>query len=421
MISRNASPLASISSIILSMTAMAIGSGMMFAYIPFTLSQSGFPSWVAATAVTSIAAGGVVGCLIAGPMIRRVGHARVFSCFAALILISTGIIALGIDAYGWIAARFLYGIAANGNFIVTQSWLNHASENSWRGRAMSFFYMAYVLGIGVGSFIFGYMPDGGAAVPVAAIICVAIGILPIGLTRLAAPPAPERTSIDLVATWKISPVGLIGIFASGGLSMLVQGFTPIYAADIGFGQREIAWLMFLMQLGMLGVQLPLGALSDRIDRRIVLIGTCLLISAMAFTAAINPFTGLLVLALIFAIWSGATETIYSVSHAHANDRADPDDFVTLASTMLVAWSAAAFVLPAAVTALTPSFGPQVFMYFVVVMALLTAVFVAIRLRQREAVPDEETEAFGLRTAQAPNADVYYSPDKEEEPVLSLPS
>lgn len=411
----------SIGSIIVSMTAMAIGSGMMFAYIPFTLNQAGYPSWVAATAVTSIAAGGVIGCLMAGWMIRRVGHARVFACFAAMIVMSTAVIALGIDAYSWIGSRFLYGLAASGNFIVTQSWLNHASDNSWRGRAMSFFYMAYVLGIGVGSFIFGQMPDGGANVPIASIMCVAIGILPIGLTRLDAPPAPERTSIDIKATWKISPVGLVGIFASGGLTMLVQGFTPIYASEAGLGQGDIAMLMFLMQLGMLGIQLPLGALSDRIDRRIVLAGSCVLIATMAFTASVLPFAGLMMLAFVFAIWSGATETIYSVAHAHANDRADPDDFITLASTMLVAWSAAAFILPAIVTALTPIFGPKVFMYSVVVMSLVTAVFVVIRLRLREAVPDEDTESFGLRTAQAPNAAVYYNPEEEEEPVLSLPS
>lgn len=392
----------------------------MFAYVPYTLTANEYPSWIAGSAVTAIAAGGVVGCLIAGPLIRRVGQARVFACFAALVIFSFALIAFGVDSYTWLASRFLYGLASNGNFIVTQSWLNHSSDNSWRGRAMSVFYMAYVLGMGAGSFLFGTLPDEGSMAPLVAIVFATLGILPIGLTRLETPPPPERVDINIARTWRISPVGLIGIFASGGLSMLVQGFTPIYAAGNGYGQKDVALLMFLMQLGMLAVQLPLGALSDRMDRRVVLAGTCVLVATMAFTAAISPLASLLVAAMVFAVWSGATETIYSVANAHANDRADPEDFVPLASTMLVSWSAAAFVVPAAVTALSPVFGPKTFMYAAVVMAGITAMFVIYRLTQRDAVPEAETENFELRSAQMPNAEVLV--DLSEPDVdLSLSS
>ncbi|MEM7464572.1 MAG: MFS transporter, partial [Pseudomonadota bacterium] len=343
--------------------------------------------------------------------IRRVGHARMYACFAALIILSTGLIGLGVIPYAWLGSRFIYGIAANGLFIVTQSWLNYSSDNSWRGKAMSVFYMMFIIGMGFGSFLFGMLPDNGANAPVVAMLFYACGILPIGLTRLATPPPPEKTEIDLRTTWKISPVGLVGILASGGLSMLVQGFTPIYATQSGFGQSQVATLMFLMQLGMLAVQLPLGAISDQIDRRIVLAGVCVLVATMAFTATLTPMTGLILAAIIFAIWSGATETIYSVAHAHANDRADPDDFVPLASTMLVAWSAAAFVVPAIVTSLTPVFGPKTFMYAAILLASATLAFVAYRLTQRDAVPDEESEAFEVRSAQIANAELLVNPEE----------
>lgn len=409
----NQSPLISIASILLSMSLSAIGSGLMYAYVPFTLSKAGFPTWVAGSVVTAIAAGGIVGCLLAGPLIRRVGHARMYACFAALLILSAGIIGFGIFPYAWLFSRFLYGMASNGIFIVAQSWLNHSSDNSWRGKAMSVFYMAFVLGIGAGSFLFGFLPDSGANVPLVATLFFAGGILPIGLTRLATPPPPDRVEIDLKKTWKTSPVGLVGIVASGGLSMLVQGFTPIYASQSGFGQSQVATLMFLMQLGMLAIQLPLGALSDRIDRRLVLAGACTIVAVMAFTASFTPMTGLFAVAVIFAVWSGATETIYSVAHAHANDRANPDDFVPLASTMLVAWSAAAFVLPAIVTAISPVFGPRTFMYAAFLLALLMVIFVAYRLTQRKPVPEAESENFELRSAQIANAEILVN---AEEPA-----
>ncbi|MEM7464809.1 MAG: MFS transporter, partial [Pseudomonadota bacterium] len=194
-------PLLSIVSILTSMTLSAIGSGMMFAYVPFTLASEGYPEWIAGSAVTAIAAGGILGCLLAGPLIRRVGHARMYACFAALIILSTGLIGLGVIPYAWLGSRFIYGIAANGIFIVTQSWLNYSSDNSWRGKAMSVFYMMFIIGMGFGSFLFGMLPDNGANAPVVAILFYACGILPIGLTRLATPPPPEKTEIDLRTTW----------------------------------------------------------------------------------------------------------------------------------------------------------------------------------------------------------------------------
>lgn len=405
-------PLLSVGSIIASMSLNAVGSGIIFTYVPYILTHNAFPAWVAGSMVTAIAGGGIAGCLIAGPLIRRVGHARAFACFMAIVILSVWIIALGVQPAAWIGSRVLYGVASNGIFIVAQSWLNEAAENHWRGRAMSFFYMAYVLSLGIGAFAFGFMPSDGNLPALMAISFAALAVLPISLTRLKTPPPPEWVEINLRAAWRISPVGMVGILTAGGLTMLVQGFTPIYVTRNGFGQQDVALLTFLMQFGMLGVQYPLGMLSDRIDRRRVLIGTCLLIAGMAAIAAMIGFGQFALVALIFAIWAGATETIYSVANAHANDRAEPGTFVALASTMLVAWSTAAFVAPLVVTTLTPVFGPKTFMYAVVVLALCYAVFVAIRLTMREAIPPEETDQFEIKTAQVPDVTALVVPEEE---------
>jgi MFS family permease len=141
----------SIASIVVSMACVGIGNGMMFAYVPFLLAKGDSPPWVAGAAVTALAFGGLAGCVVAGPMIRRVGHARAFSCSMALVLLSAFLIALGFHPLLWVFARGVYGAAGNINFIISLSWLNHASANSWRGKAMSVFYMVYVIAIGAGA------------------------------------------------------------------------------------------------------------------------------------------------------------------------------------------------------------------------------------------------------------------------------
>lgn len=415
----SANSLLSIMAIVASMAGVAIGNGLMFAYVPFVLSRTGGAEWAPGAAVTAIAFGGLVGCVVAGPLIRRVGHARAFSCSLALVIISAVLVSLGVDPLVWIFARGLYGTASSINFIIAQSWLNHAAENSWRGKAMSFFYMSYVICLGLGAWLFGRIPAEGNLVPVATIFFTAIALLPIGLTRLATPPPPASARIDIGMVWRNSPVGFVGVLAAGGLSMVVQGFTPIYAAASNVGQKDVAALMFGMQFGLFFVQYPLGILSDRIDRRLVLVLTCLIIAATAVVVLGTSFSNLTLLIVVFAIWAGAVESVYSVANAHANDRADPAEFVPLASTLLVAWSASATVVPLGVTLLTPVLGPQTFVYAVMIVAAAYAVFVLLRLRSRETVPVDEREQFELKSAQVPNAGALVEvPDQESGPATS---
>ena len=183
-----ASPL-SIAAIILSMTVLALGNGIIFTYVPYTLARTPDTRWAADFAIAAVALGGLAGSFLAGPLIRRAGHARLFAVSFALVIVSEAIIAMGTNPLAWVLARGIFGAAGNMNFIITQSWINHAASNDWRGKAMSFFYMTYVIGLGFGALLLGQLPEATNIAPVVAIIFCAIAILPVSLTRLPIPPA----------------------------------------------------------------------------------------------------------------------------------------------------------------------------------------------------------------------------------------
>ncbi len=396
-----ASPPYAVASIILSMGLVAIGNGILFAYIPVRLASEGFEPWVAGTIVTAMAAGGFIGCLAVGRMVQRVGHARVFASLTAIVIVSNLAIALDTEPILWILSRALYGFAVAGLFIVSQSWLNDACENRWRGRVIAIFYMTYIVAIGAGSYLLKYISLEGPQGPLLSIFFAAIAILPVGMTRLRTPPPPETVSVAIRAVWRISPVGFAGLLAVGGLTMLVQGFAPIYAAAENYSKDDIALLMFLMQFGMIGIQYPLGALSDRVDRRYVLIAASMIVIVGAGTATQLAGAALLWLILVFAIWSGATETIFAVANAHANDRAEPRYYVALSSTLLVAWSISGFLLSGLATVLTQVVGAKAFMFVAMGIAALYAVFVGYRLTRREPTPEADHEPYQPISAQAP--------------------
>lgn len=414
-VSTTRSRLIAVSGVIASSTIGAFASGLMFAYIPVKLLSVGFEPWVASSMLPAVAFGGLAGCFATGPLLRLVGHARVFMLLYAVMVMTMLAISYFESPYAWLVARMCYGFAINGIFIVAQSWLHFASTDQIRGKVITAFYIAYVVALGFGSYITGQIDIAGNTTPVFATAVVALAMIPVGLTRLPQPEAPEAISVDLRRVWKISPVGLAGMFAVGGATMLMQSMAPIYTTSLGYTPADVGLLMFLMQIGLIAIQMPMGALSDRIDRRIVLAivsAGSVVVAGIAYGS--HGAASLTLLILVFAFWNGFNETVYSVSSALANDRADPSDYVMLSSTQMIAWSLAAFIIPSIATVILAFMPIQFFMPMGMAISALFFVFVLYRMRVREEVPQEEREDFQAVTAQVAYPGDYSNPDAYED-------
>lgn len=410
------SRLLAVSGIIMAVSISAFASGLMFAYIPVKLLSLGFEPFVAAMMMPAVALGGMIGCLTMGILLRNSGHARVFMLLYALMAMSMLVIGLMEDPWLWLAARILYGYGITGVFIVAQSWLHDASTDEIRGRIITIFYIAYVVALGTGAYFIGMIEITGNTVPLIATFFIALAMLPVGLTQLPPPEPPEEITVSPRQVWKISPVGLAGMLTVGGVTMTLQTFAPIYVSERGFDKADVGLTMLLMQIGLMFVQMPMGALSDRIDRRYVLLMVAAGATVMSLAAISgHAMMGLAGLIVIFALWNGCNETLYSVSSALANDRADPKQYVMLSSTQMVAWSASAFVLPLIATLLIRFLPLASFMYVCGVVVFIFGIFVFYRLRQRpEMTEEEDREQFQWVTAQTVYPGEYANPDSGEE-------
>lgn len=408
-------PAIAVTGVIISMALIAIGNGLIFAYIPLSLAAGGFePTW-AGSMITALSAGGIVGCFLTGTLVARVGHARVFMTFSALVILSNVILAIAVVPPFWIGARIIYGFAVSGLFIVAQSWLNDVVGNEIRGRVMAIFYVAYVIGIGCGSYLIAFIDISSSTAPIVSIAFAALSIIPVGLTRLRPPAPPETSSIAIRSVWRVSPVALVGMLAVGGLTMMVAGFSPIHLAASGYEKSDIALLMLAIPLGTLLVQLPAGWISDRMDRRYVLVTAATTVAVAGAAAYITDGSPISVLIFVYVIWAGSTESIFSISNAHASDRAERGDLVQVASTMLFAWSLSGFLIPGMATLLTAAYGTATFILLTIVIAILFALFVAWRLIRADAVPSDESGSFAPMSAQAPvPADLAYQPETDDK-------
>ncbi len=407
-------PAIAVTSVIISMALIAVGNGLMFAFIPLRLAADGFePAWAGAM-ITALSAGGIAGCFLTGHLVARAGHARVFMTLSALIILSNVILGLATVPLSWAAGRFMYGFAISGLFIVAQSWLNDVVGNEIRGRVMAIFYVAYVIGIGSGSYIIAYIDVSGSLAPTISIAFAAFSIVPVGLTRLRPPAPPETASIAIRSVWQISPVALIGMLAVGGLTMMVAGFSPIHLTASGYSKSDVALMMLAMPLGTLLVQLPAGWVSDRMDRRYVLLAAAVAVAIAGIFAWLMDGSPISILIFIYVVWAGSTESIFSIANAHASDRAEKKELVQVASTMLFAWSLSGFLIPGMATMLTAAFGTATFIVLATAIAIVFGIFVIWRLAIAEPVPVDEGGTFAPMSAQAPvPADLAYWPDEQD--------
>ena len=395
------SVLGTVACIVGALVCSAIGNGLMFAFIPVRLGNAGYdPTW-AGSILTGIALGCIAACFLTGWLTARIGHVGAFATFSALIVLSNLIIAWWVEPVVWIGARALYGLAIAGAFIVAQSWLNEITDNSMRGRVMAIFYVCYVVGLGMGSFLMGFVDISSAQAPLIGALFAAVSAVPIAVARARPEQSTASVTIAFSRIWAISPVGVAGMLAVGGLSMMIAGFAPIHATASGYSQTQVATLLLAIPLGTLLVQLPFGWISDRTDRRYVLMAASLLVVVSGVAAGVLDGLALLVLIPVYMIWSGAAESIYSLSLAHANDRAGKEDMLVLSSTMTFIWSLSGFLVPAAVTALTAFYGTQAFMFAAIAIATAFGAFVLVRILSSPAVASEETGAFTPVAAHLP--------------------
>ena len=144
-------------SLIISMTLVALGNGLLFAFVPIRLAGLGFEPFVAGTLIVVLAVGGFIGCFVAGPMMKRFGMARAYIIGLVMLLCAHAILALTADPLAWGVSRLIYGTAVSQLFVVTYSWINGSVTNKARGRVQTVFYSCFIVGMGVGGYGISFM------------------------------------------------------------------------------------------------------------------------------------------------------------------------------------------------------------------------------------------------------------------------
>lgn len=413
----------------LSTVFLLIGGGMQSVLLPIRGQMEGFSASQIGYIGTGWAIGFTLGCILVPHMVRRVGHVRTFGALAALL--ATVVLANGlvIEAYSWILLRALAGFCFSGSYMVIESWLNEGISDEQRG-AMFSIYMI----ISQGSFMAGqYLivvadPKKETLFMIGGILyCLAV--IPTALSKARSPAPLTQVKIDIKGLFVNSPAAFIGMLIAGILASAFQNFAPVFGVQEGMSAANIANMMALVMLGAMLFQYPLGRLSDKIDRRFVMVGLSIAGALVGFLISSYRVDGenpQIQFFLLMVLLGGFVYPLYGLVNAHANDHADPEDFVKISSSLLIIYGFGTMIGPIVTGAAMEWLGTNALFQMIGLAHLLLATHMTYRIIRREAPDAEEsmdyqvgpvatvglsTETFALDPRS--DAETYMSDDSKE--------
>lgn len=267
-------------------------------------------------------------------IINRVGHIRAFSTYISVLSALVLLHALSSNPYYWGFLRLMEGYCLGSAMMCLESWLNTRSNNQNRGLIMSMYMVTTYLGSAGGQLMLNIPDSHGILVFILISILFSVALVPISLTALPSPDISIHKSMSLKRLYGISPVGVIGCIVSGVMVGSVYLLGTIYADKSGLDIQHISLFMFFIILGGMLAQLPIGKLSDLMDRRFVLMWESGLLFLIAPWIQMFITEGLWELMLVSLILGAGVFVMYPICVSHVNDLIEDSERVE-ASGMLI--------------------------------------------------------------------------------------
>ncbi len=384
---------APITALLLSVALLLMGNGLQGTLLPVRANLEAFSDTDIGILGSSYFLGFAAGCLYGPHLIRRAGHIRAFAALVAVASCVVLVHSIFLNPILWWVLRAMTGFCFAALYMIIESWLNEKSTNETRGFIFSLYTIINLTVITIGQLMLGLDQPENFPLFLLASILVSLAAVPVAMTKAEAPAPVQSVRIRLKHLYKLSPVGVVGCLAVGLANGSFWALAPVFAQVKGANSWGVAIFMSIAVIaGALG-QWPLGRLSDKTDRRRVIIAAACgsALAGLLFLFWSPPWgQGTFALIFLFGLFAFP---LYGLSVAHMNDYVEPNGYVEAASGLLLIFALGAVVGPIAASTLTRFFGPDALFGMTAGVQLCLAAFTLHRMRKRAPAPEEEHVAF----------------------------
>ncbi len=260
----------------------------------------------------------MIAIFIVGPFVPRIVTriGVVATLYLGILLVVPAFLLFPVfrSVEAWFVLRFVVGLGISLYWVVSITWLNTLAGEKTRGRVMglntALWGLGYATGpplvsiLGIATFL-PFAVSGGLLAASGVLIFFARDA-----ARVVSIPSAEGARnfrrLFLVAPLVMGTAVITGFVETGAGAML-----PVYGLRSGLDQSGALLMISAMTIGGIAMQLPIGWLADRVNRRHLLIA--LAVAGLAMTGAL-PFTvhtSALLWPVLF-IWGSAAIGLYTL-------------------------------------------------------------------------------------------------------------
>lgn len=313
-----------IAAAIASVSIVGVGLSLTVALLSVRLEKAGF----SARAIGFNPAAGGLATLAWAPFVpvfaRHVGTRRLLLLALFIGALCLAAFALTSDYWSWLLIRVVFGATLTTLFVISEYWINAVAPPGRRGIVMGLYTTALAIGFAIGPFILLITGIDGAKPFIIGIALTIIAMLPIALIQ-STPKIDREAETHVLGFVLRTPVATFAALLHGAIETACMSLLPVYALRIHFGVEAGASFLGLFLLGNILFQIPVGLISDRMDRRklllIIACGGFLGGLALPLAASIN----FILFSLLLMLWGGCVGSFYALGLAHLGSRyAGPD-------------------------------------------------------------------------------------------------
>ena len=407
--------IASVATLLLGVAILLAGQGLQTVLLPVRATLEQFSVLGVGYIGALYFLGFTFGCWKGPELLQRAGHVRTFGAMTAVASAVPLLHGLWVNLWTWGLMRFTTGFCFAVLYVVIESWLNERSSNQNRGTVFSVYIFINMTMMAAGQQLLSLADPSALDLFAVASMLVSLAAVPVLMSRREEPQKIQESYFSLKMMYRNSPTGMVGTLASGITNGAFWALAPVFAVAVTQEVAMAAWFMSAVVIGGAVGQWPLGWWSDHVDRRIVLIVTCLgaaVVGAFLWLQATHiGVAGVLALGFF---WGALAFPVYSVSVAQANDRADPGTFVMISSGLLLMYGLGAVAGPFLSSGVMTLIGDQALFLFAAVGHLALGVFIALRLRSHEEADEEDHHDFSDALTSALTMSQVYTPGSDEE-------
>lgn len=374
--------------LLLGMMLLMVGNGLQGTLLGVRGALEGFSTFEMSIIMSAYFVGFLGGSHLAPEMIRRVGHIRVFAALGSFVSAILILFPAITDPIAWTILRVAIGFCFSGVYVTAESWLNNSASNENRGKALSLYMIVQMIGIVTAQGILLMGNPSGFVLFIIPSVLVSISFAPILLSATPMPPYETAKPMGLIEIFKRSPLSCVGMFLLGGVYSALFGMSAVFGTSAGMSVGQISMFVSSIYVGGLLLQYPIGFISDRMDRRLLIMIIAFLGTLAALLGIVaNQFFVVLTAGLLIG---GAVNPLYALLIAYMNDYLEVEDMASASGRLVFINGIGAIAGPLITGWLIGAVGPAGYFVFLSVLLAILGIYALYRTTQRAAPSVEDT-------------------------------